>query len=93
MTSTPKRDPDETAFRIGPLAVVLIGMLAFAPLVKGFWHFSMFVAWHYSDRLGILLLNFGTLVLVAAYIGVVVAGVVVLRTSSRVKNREGRKQR
>jgi hypothetical protein len=89
MTSIPKRDTDETAFRIGPLAVVLIGMLALGPLVTGFWHFCMFVAWHYSGRLGILLFNFGTLILVAAYLGVVIAGVVLLR----VKDREGRKQR
>jgi hypothetical protein len=89
MTSTPKRDTDETAFRIGPLAVVLIGMLAFSPLVTGFWHFCSFVAWHYSDRFGSLLFNFGTLILVAAYLGVVITGVVLLRG----KNREGRKQR
>ena len=86
MTSPQKRDTDQTAFRIGPLAVVLIGMLAFGPLVKGFWHFCTFVAWHSSAQLGSLLLNFGTLILVAAYLGVVIAGVVLLRE----KNREGR---
>jgi hypothetical protein len=79
MTSAQKPDADQTTFRIGPLAVVLIGMLGFEPLVTGFWDFCIFVTWHYSNRLGSLLYSFGTLVLVAAYLGVVIAGVVLLR--------------
>lgn len=77
-----KRDTDQTAFRIGPLAVIVIGMVALGPLLKGFWEFCMFIAWHFSVQLDSLLF-YGTLILVAAYLGVVITGVVLLRHKQR----------
>ena len=56
----------------------MIGMVALGLLLKGFWEFCMFIAWHFSVQLDSLLLS-GTLILVAAYLGVVIAGVVLLR--------------
>jgi hypothetical protein len=85
MTSAPKPDTDDTAFRLGPLAVVVAGIVAFGPLMNMFWRFAIAMSWH-SPRLSGLLLGPGFLVVVATYLCVVVVGAVLMA-------REGRKQR
>jgi hypothetical protein len=82
MTSAQMCDTDQTAFRIGPLAVVLIGMVGFAPVVQGFWYVSEFVALHFSNRFGVWIYP-GTLTLIVAYLCGVIAGVVLLLRANK----------
>lgn len=90
MTSAQKRHTDQTAFRIGPLAVVLIGMVGFAPVVQGFWYVSEFVALHFSNRLGAWMYYPGTWTLIVAYLCGVIAGVVLLLRANKKVARQRR---
>lgn len=92
MTSAPKPDPDITVFRLDHPMVVLIGVLALSPLIIWIWtivgavvrHFNWLdSAQYYIEVVGVA----------ASQLCIGILGVIVLITSSRVKNREGRKQR
>jgi hypothetical protein len=86
MTSAPKPDPDCTVFRLGPGMLVLIGMVAFGPLIHVYLAFVDVVSRHF-DRLGYLLYTTGTMCLAATYLCAVIVGVLLLRS------RVGRKRR
>jgi hypothetical protein len=86
MTSKPTPNPGYTVFRLGPGMLVLIGMVAFGPLIHMYLAICMVVARHF-DRLGFLLYTTGTMVLAATYLCAVIVGVVVLFIGNKAKKR------
>ena len=88
MTSAPKADSDHTVFRAGPGMWALVGMAAFAPMIHMYLALVEVVARHFN-RLGSLMMTFGTLGVAATYVCVVIVGVVVLK----IKDGKDRKRR